>query len=219
VPFSPIFSRSERYFLATTTTSRLYALQTETFNITWSLSGNIPFSAKPVVSHDDLYVYTTRKNGMITAFDMKNGEEVWTLTCLDIQNTANSTESISRAASRCVDLIEAEASISPNGLIYFYGDKFGNVNALQLGDSTIPTASPSDFPTFPPPSRSPSVSADAPFVDPSQYPNGKKPFIPTLAPIDWAEVLYKSSAEQLSQPCFKASIIFVTLLVLFFFEF
>jgi hypothetical protein len=211
------------------TTSRLCAIQTETFAIRWSVSGNVPFSAKPVVSHDDLYVYTTRENGIISAFDMKNGEEVWNVTCEDIQNTANMTESTSRAARRCVDLIEAEGSIAPNGLVYFYGDKFGNVKALQLGDSTIPTASPSYLPTFSI-SESPSeyldtivdsnIQKDAPIVDPSmpQYPNGESTFRPSLAPVDWAELMYRSSAGKLPQKCLQvyASILFATFLALGF---
>jgi hypothetical protein len=157
---------------------------------------------------------------------MKNGDEVWTLSCVNIETTVNITESISRSASKCVDLIEAEASIAPNGLVYFYGDKFGNVKALQLGDTTVPTASPSDLPTSPvtySPAEYPSASAsnsqnDFPFVDPfmSQYPDAKSTSLPTLAPIDWAELLYKSNAGQRRQEGFKvyASIVFVTLLAL-----
>jgi hypothetical protein len=124
----------------------------------------------------------------------------------------------------CVDLIEAEASIAPNGLVYFYGDKFGNVKALQLGDSTIPTASPSEFPTFPleyPSASDSNVPEDIPVVDPSmpQYPNEKDQLLPTLAPIDWAELMYRSSAGHLPQwRRFKthAIIIFVTRLALGF---
>jgi outer membrane protein assembly factor BamB len=179
IPFQPVFSQSKRYFFVATTTSVLYSMKTETGDIVWSVSDNFPLSSKPVISHDDKVVYATRENGVVAAFDLGTGEEFWSVTCADLQLVSDTQ--LSRAATTCVDLIEAESSISPNGLVLFYGDKFGNVKALQLGDSSIPTSPPSEFPTYPV-TPSPSESLSAPLV------------AATSIPIDWNELM--SSLDQ-----------------------
>jgi hypothetical protein len=138
-------------------------------------------SAKPVVSHDDLYVYATTTNGVIMALDMESGAEIWRITCVDLQATENISESVSRAITSCVDLIDAESSISPNGLVFFYGDKFGNVKALQLGVSTVPTEAPSLFPTF--------TITSSPSSFPSYAPSQTPTLSPTMSPIDWPELM------------------------------
>ncbi|KAG7355460.1 PQQ-like domain containing protein [Nitzschia inconspicua] len=197
IPFSPVFSQSERFVLLTSTTSKLSLLRTETGEVVWTVSFDSPLSAKPVVSRDDQYIYVTRANGFVSALKMASGEEVWELSCADIQDTSIVSESVSRSISTCVDLIDAESSISPNGLVFFYGDKFGNVKALQLGLSTIPTSAPSEIPTFPitsspsiAPSDSPSQTpfpTDGPTTTP--FPTEKSFVRPTFAPIDWAELM------------------------------
>ncbi|KAG7361838.1 PQQ-like domain containing protein [Nitzschia inconspicua] len=154
-------------------------------------------SAKPVVSRDDQYIYVTRVNGFVSALKMASGEEVWELSCADIQDTSIVSESVSRSVSTCVDLIDAESSISPNGLVFFYGDKFGNVKALQLGLSTIPTSAPSEIPTFPITSFPSIAPSDSPSQTPfptggpttTPFPTEMSSVRPTLAPIDWAELM------------------------------
>lgn len=154
----------------------------------WSVSDTFPLSAKPVVSHDDLFVYTTRVNGVIAAYDLESGEEIWSMTCADIEAFEQFPESVSRGPATCVDLIEAESSISPNGLVFFYGDKFGNVKALQLGDSTIATAAPSQFATFHPSGAPSSIPSDLPSSMPSTSPQPTGP-PNTEPPIDWDTLL------------------------------
>lgn len=195
----------------TTTTAQLYALRTETGDVVWSVSGTAPLSAKPVVSHDDRFVYTTRTDGAVTALDVRSGEEAWTLSCSDIQGPTNVTTSVSREAATCVDLIEAEASIAPTGLVLFYGDKYGNVKALNLGISTVPTSSPSGIPTYlitPSPSEHPSESPSG-STAPTSAPTTTA--YPTLTPIDWAKLMEQASTATSAEIWAKASIICATM--------
>lgn len=47
----------------------------------------------------------------------------------------------------CENDVKGEFSLSPNGLVLYYGDYFGNVKAIRLGASMTPTVAPTAFPT------------------------------------------------------------------------
>jgi PQQ-like domain len=179
-----------------TTTSNLSLLRTETGEIIWTISFAFPVSDTPVISHDDNFVYVTTEDGVISALSIETGDEVWSIMCEDIQGvTTNVSVSVSRAVVTCVDLIDAKSSLSPNGLVFFYGDKYGNVKALQLGVPTIPTAAPSEIPAFPP-TGSPSVSPSAsPTGGPSLSPSPTA-LRPTHAPIDWPELFMDDNSKK-----------------------
>jgi len=189
IPFQPVFSISERYFFVATSTSYLYSINAATGDIEWSVVDVMPMSNKPVVSPDDKYVYVTRENGAVAAYDLGSGEEFWSLTCQDLQDQTSVSESVSRSTISCVDLVETESSISPSGLVFFYGDKFGNVKALQLGNSIEPTEAPSGFPTAYPSETPSAVPSDLPSMVPTEtHQPTSTPTIsprPTGPPIDW----------------------------------
>jgi hypothetical protein len=138
----------------------------------------MPLSNKPIVAPDDKYVYATRENGVVAAYDLNSGEEMWSITCADLiqQETETISESVSRVAASCSDLIESESSVSPNGLVFFYGDKFGNVKALQLAQSIEDTVAPTEFPTNSPSDSPSAIPSDLPSAMPSMS------FQPTNSP-------------------------------------
>jgi hypothetical protein len=93
----------------------------------------------------------------------EDGSEVWSINCDNINE---------EPGTACADRIEAESSLSPNGLVLYYGDLSGNVKALQLGESTVETPAPTEYPTrFVPTPEPSSVPSDSPIVSPSQTPS------------------------------------------------
>jgi hypothetical protein len=194
IQFQPAFSMSERRFFVGTTTAILFCINTETGDILWSVEDLRPLSNKAIISPDDIYVYVTRENGLVAAYDQTTGEESWNITCADLEDPVESdgllTESFQRVAASCVDLIEAEASISPTGTVLYFGDKYGNVKAIQLGNSTEPTDAPTEFPTFP------ITDAPSESLQPTRLPTaGFNPSLrPSLSPHAWTELLTPSSS-------------------------
>jgi hypothetical protein len=79
-----------------------------------------------------------------------------------------------------------EFTTSDNGLILYYGDVNGNILAVQLGTSSVPTTPPSDFPTTDVPSMIPSsVPSELPSARPSVSPpseSGQTTKAPTPPP-------------------------------------
>ena len=153
-------------------------------DLIWSVVDVMPLSNKPIVAPDDKYLYTTRENGVVAAYDLKTGEEIWSITCADLtqQEIDTTSASVTRVAASCADLVETESSVSPNGLVLFYGDKFGNVKALQLAQSIEETAAPTEFPTF---IITESPSTVSPSAVPSDLPSDapSTTFMPTLRPV------------------------------------
>jgi hypothetical protein len=151
-------------------------MDTDSGDMIWSVVDVMPLSNKPIIAPDDKYIYTIRENGVVAAYDLKTSEEIWSITCADLtqQETNTTSESVARVAASCVDLVESESSVSPNGLVLFYGDKFGNVKALQLAQSIEDTAAPTEFPTF--------AITQSPSAFPSFSPSAVPSDLPSHAP-------------------------------------
>lgn len=86
------------------------------------------------------------------AVSQDTGIPLWSIQCNDIDPARTTL---------CQDEILGESSLSPNGLVFFYGDITGNVKALQVGFALLNTTAPSAFPSegaTAAPTRSPSSS-------------------------------------------------------------
>ena len=119
--------------------SRLACLDAINGTINWKIDGMIRASSTPSITHDDALLLVTFVDGSVMALEPTLGTTVWSLNCSHFE--------VSHDLDCAWNFIEAKSSLSPSGLVYFYADSFGNVRALQIGESTIPTPSPTDFPT------------------------------------------------------------------------
>lgn len=90
---------------------------------------------KSVLHH--VFRTISQKDGHVMALRQVDGEEIWSINCGDITN---------EQGTACTDVIEAESSLSPLGLVLYYGDIYGNVKAIQLGESAVDTPAPTEFP-------------------------------------------------------------------------
>lgn len=167
VPFRPTLALNEPRLFVVPTTPSLFCLSGETGEILWTASEDSPLSAKVIAAPDDALVFATRVDGVVSAYNQQTGNKLWSVACADLVNNGN------EALTNCVDVIEAESSLSPNGLVFFYGDKYGNVKALQLGTSNLPTIAPTGFPT-----GSATLAPTVTPVAPTSFPT----VLPTLLP-------------------------------------
>jgi hypothetical protein len=110
------------------------------------------------------------------ALSQEDGTVKWSIDCMGI---------VDGPETACADVIEAESSVSPNGLVFYYGDATGNVKALQLGNSRETTAVPTEFPTGKPtePPTEPPTLGPSPGPSVSMTPTGvNDTFVPTEVP-------------------------------------
>jgi hypothetical protein len=112
---------------------------------------------------------------MVTAVDQETGDEAWSITCEDI---------VDEAGTACLDLIEAESSLAPSELVFYYSDAFGNVKALGLGEGSFNTTAPTPFPTTTPyPTSTPTIRVTtSPTVSLSESPSQVPTETPTISP-------------------------------------
>ena len=109
----------------------------------------------------------------MVALRQVDGSEEWSLTCKDIKDEDDTA---------CADTIEAASSLSPFGLVLYYGDFFGNVKAIQIGELTVDTPVPTEFPTEVA-SESPTIAlSEVPSLQPSSLPTGVPSSMPILKP-------------------------------------
>jgi len=151
-------------------------------------------SAGPSVTRDDVLILITLEDGFVHAID-REGNRRWNINCANIQNE----DGVS-----CVNNIQGGHSLSPNGLVFFYSDTFGNVKALQLGTSLVDTVAPSPFPTLPgTPSPTATPTGPIPSSSPTLSPSiSVKPTgaMDTMAPTDPRTSLPTASPEQQTPP-------------------
>lgn len=120
--------------------------------------------------------FVRQEDGKVMALSQVDGTIKWSIDCMGI---------VDGPETACADVIEAESSISPNGLVFYYGDATGNVKALQLGNSRESTPVPTDFPTGKPtePPTEPPTLAPSPGPSVSLMPTGvNDTFVPTEVP-------------------------------------
>jgi hypothetical protein len=150
------------------------------------------------------------------AISQDTGIPEWSIQCKDIDPDSTTL---------CKDDIPGASSLSPNGLVYFYGDRTGNVKALQVGFSLLNTTAPSAFPTQEAtvaPTRSPSlrptvVATEKPSATPTRFPtmvttvptnvetttaptNGETPVPTTPAPMDGPSTLPVAFSGETGSP-------------------
>jgi outer membrane protein assembly factor BamB len=156
---APVFSTLENVIFMSAAAPYFYGIDVNTGNILWQFQGEAKFNSRAQVSSDDFLVYTTQVNGRVTAHLLNDGSPFWSITCADIGGSA------------CFDDLAAEFSVSPYGLVLYYGDRFGNVKAIQIAESSVPTAAPTLFQT--------AQTSGAPTGEPTPVPT---PLAPTPRP-------------------------------------
>ena len=120
----------------TTATTELDCLDVATGNVVWKSNSTSLFTSEPKVSPDDSRVFSLQADGTLQCHAQTNGSAIWSATCTNLN------------LSPCVNFVEAEFSISSDGLVVYYGDIAGNIKAIQVGTSKEPTAAPTNYPFF-----------------------------------------------------------------------
>jgi PQQ-like domain len=157
----------ERIFVVPTTPN-LFAISSATGDILWDMTQDAPISTKVVASPDNLLVYVITQSGVVSAQDQKTGEKMWSVNCATLIDETNDPW------LNCVDQIVAESTVSPSGLVLFYGDIEGNVKALQLGTTILPSVAPTEFPT--------ALATKMPSASPTSSPTESPASAPTSQP-------------------------------------
>jgi hypothetical protein len=143
----------------------ILALEAETGQIAWQAETNGSISSEPQLSPDDLRLYFVTEGGVLESRDQQDGTLYWTFQCDNV--TAN-----------CEPNVQAEFSLSPDGMTLYYGDIDGNIRALQLGGPIDPRPPLTDYPTVAPlPTLSVSPTSVG-YTQPPVIPPAPEPTLP-----------------------------------------
>lgn len=173
---APILSHSGKFLFVAGAGNGLVALEAETGQIAWRAETNGSISSNPQVSPDDLRLYFITEGGVLESRDQQNGALYWQFHCDNM-------------ISNCAPNVQAEFSLSPDGMTLYYGDIEGNIRALQLGRPIEPRPPLTDYPTVAP---LPTISLSPTTVGYTQPPVRPPAPEPTLAPFQ----IQKAPASQ-----------------------
>lgn len=112
-------------------------------------------------------------SGAVTQHDAETGTTNWRMECASM--TINPI---------CQDSVEADFSISDDGLTVYFGDVYGRINAVRFPppQTEMPSSAPSESPSAAP-SESPSAApSTVPSVEPSEVPSSTPSSSPSLEP-------------------------------------
>ena len=158
-------STNEAFLFVTTATTELDCLDVATGNVVWKSNSTSLFTSEPKVSPDDSRVFSLQADGTLQCHAQTNGSAIWSATCTNLN------------LSPCVNFVEAEFSISSDGLVVYYGDIAGNIKAIQVGTSKEPTAAPTNYPFFAAETSPPTMVTNPPVAVTAP------PVMTTLAPV------------------------------------
>eukprot|EP00592_Proboscia_alata_P002110 CAMPEP_0194376272 /NCGR_PEP_ID=MMETSP0174-20130528/24701_1 /TAXON_ID=216777 /ORGANISM="Proboscia alata, Strain PI-D3" /LENGTH=745 /DNA_ID=CAMNT_0039156857 /DNA_START=463 /DNA_END=2697 /DNA_ORIENTATION=+ len=146
------------------------------------------------ISPDGKRIYTIRHNdGTLTSYDALSGAIQWKFSCRDLESNANSL---------CQSSVEAEFTISDNGIMVYYGDIYGTVTALQVSRHVIGTMSPTASLV---PSLEPSIKPTASYM-PSNKSSKEPSSIPTTSIVPSSNPIDRVSDVPSDIPSRKASL-------------
>jgi hypothetical protein len=132
--------------------SDFYCLSTENGRSVWTEITDSEIMVRPLIWEEDSgsVVYSIEsRNGRIRQYDLYTGEIYWDYSCADINGLGD----------LCQASVEAEFAIAPSGNILFYGDIFGRITSLEIGN--FATEAPTNAPT----GLEPEVSTQQPNED------------------------------------------------------
>ena len=151
-------------------------MDSQTGAILWEVSSSSNIVTQAKVSPDDLRVYAVEvgvevslacfflsltplvlqsMDGTVLALNQTTGDVLFAVNCSQLDPNCTPQP------------VEGEFELSPSGLVLYFGDIRGNVQAWQLGSTQFPTPSPTEFPPINPsyiPTTEPSL---APSYNPS----------------------------------------------------
>jgi len=148
----PVLDSQGQYLCVSGVNNDFYCLESEYGTQLWRAQEGSQILARPHIFEGTDWkkvVYTIEtNNGRVRQYDLYSGRRYWDYSCADISN------------KRCQNAVEAEFALSPSGNTIYYGDIYGRINSLEVGNfvtespsttpSSIPTVSPTGLPTLTP---------------------------------------------------------------------
>jgi hypothetical protein len=140
IPGTPIqnaatLSKSQTLLFVTTAATEINGLNATSGNILWKYTSAAIYTSEPQVSPDDTRVYAMQADGTLDCIGQTSGTSIWAASCASLNPT-------------CSGSVVSEFSVSSNGLVVYYGDSAGNIQAVQVGYSATPTIAPTNFPSM-----------------------------------------------------------------------
>eukprot|EP00816_Leptocylindrus_hargravesii_P001982 CAMPEP_0196815460 /NCGR_PEP_ID=MMETSP1362-20130617/49920_1 /TAXON_ID=163516 /ORGANISM="Leptocylindrus danicus, Strain CCMP1856" /LENGTH=712 /DNA_ID=CAMNT_0042192425 /DNA_START=166 /DNA_END=2304 /DNA_ORIENTATION=- len=148
----PIATNDGQYLFVASTSPRLYCLDGVDGKALWTSDFDEErasiYMTEARLSRDESNVYFIRhRDGAVENYDAKSGQQIWEFSCRDISDD-----------SVCEGSVEAQFDLSADKSVLFFGNIFGQIVALEIGESESPVQPfSSPTPVHSKPSTAPSI--------------------------------------------------------------